>query len=226
MQKVYKVLGIDLGGCMSGNSAYIYAEVIDGKIEVLEAFKEPKHKEHTACQNYIVDLFERLDVDAIAIDAPLSLPLPLISPQTLSAARKGSGEILNPYLFRYTDYFLYATFGLRPMPPAGDRIGRLTARAIALLHHFEYQFPNLTIHGKKIPIYEVYPKQIAHALGFENYKKEPGALLRRFNQKGDLDEHLVDALLCVYGGSKILRGDCIGIVDEAKEEGWCFPVIE
>lgn len=224
MQKVYKVLGIDLGGCMSGNSAYIYAEVTDGNIEILEAFKEPKHKEHTACQKYITDLFERLDLDAIAIDAPLSLPQPLLDPAAESAPREGSGEIINPYLFRYTDYFLYKRFGLRPMPPAGDRIGRLTARAVALLHHFTYQFPCLTIKNRKVPLYEVYPKQIAHALGFADYKKEPQRLLAHFDKKQNMDEHLVDALLCVYGGYKVLKGDCIDIVKEAGSEGWCFPI--
>lgn len=225
MQKSYKILGIDLGGCMSGNSAYIYAEVQAGKIKILEAFKEPRHKDHHSCQNYIIELFERLDLDAIAIDAPLSLPRPLLSPHTPTPPREGTGEIVNPYLFRYTDYYLFDTYGLRPMPPAGDRIGRLTARAVALLHHFDYVFPNLTIKHKKIPIYEVYPKQIAQSLGFQNYKKAPAATLRYFDQTMDLDEHLIDALLCVYAGSKILDGHTVDIVDEAKDEGWCYPIL-
>lgn len=225
MQKNYKILGIDLGGCMSGNSAYIYAEVSDEGIEIIETFKEPKHKDHIACQNYIIDIFERLEIDAIAIDAPLSLPRPMIEPNVLSAPREGSGEIISPYLFRYTDYYIYKTFGLRPMPPAGDRIGRLTARAVALLHHFEYQFPHITIKGKRTPIYEVYPKQIAQSLGLESYKKEPLSTLRHFNQKMDPDEHLIDALLCVYAGAKILDGETVDITDEAKGEGWCFPIV-
>ncbi|MEE8589031.1 MAG: hypothetical protein V3S80_06785, partial [Sulfurimonadaceae bacterium] len=83
MQKNYTILGIDLGGCMSGNSAYIYAQVVNGEIEILEAFKEPKHKDHIACQNYIIDVFERFEVDAIAIDAPLSLPSLLLKPGTV-----------------------------------------------------------------------------------------------------------------------------------------------
>ena len=210
---------------MSGNSAYIYAQVVNGEIEILEAFKEPKHKDHFACQNYIIDVFERFEVDAIAIDAPLSLPRPLLKPDTVITPREGTGEIINPYLYRYTDYFLYKTFGLRPMPPAGDRIGRLTARAVALLHHFDYQFPHITVKGKKIPIYEVYPKQIAQSLGFESYKKEPDSILHHFNQKMTLDEHLIDALLCVYAGAKILDGSTVNIVDEAIGEGWCFPIV-
>jgi predicted nuclease with RNAse H fold len=224
MKKIYNILGIDLGGCMSGNSAYIYAQVSDNKIKIIEAFKEPKHKDHVSCQQYIINIIEKYEVDAIAIDAPLSLPAPLLDPSRVNPPRKGTGEIINPYLFRYTDYYLFKTYGLRPMPPAGDRIGRLTARAIALLHHFEYQFPHITIKGKQVPIYEVYPKQIAQSLSFINYKKTPDNVLKYFNQKSDFDEHLVDALLCVYAGAKILQGVTDDIVEEAKGEGWCFPV--
>ncbi len=225
MQNSYKILGIDLGGCMSGNSAYIYAEITNGTIKILEAFKEPKHKDHISCQNYIVDVFERLEIDVIAIDAPLSLPRPLLNPHTATSKSEGTGAILNPYLFRYTDYYVYKTFGLRPMPPAGDRIGRLTARAVALLHHFDYQFPHITVKKRQIPIYEVYPKQIAQSLGLQGYKKEPKSILEYFNLKMDLDEHLIDALLCVYAGGKILDGDTVHIAEEAKGEGWCFPIV-
>jgi len=224
MKKIYKILGIDLGACMSGNSAYIYAEVSGDSIKIIDAFKEPKHKEHISCQQYIINIFEKYDIDAIAIDAPLSLPAPLLNPKVISPSREGTGEIINPYLFRYTDYYLFKTYGLRPMPPAGDRIGRLTARAVALLHHFKYQFPHIIIHDKKVPIYEVYPKQIAQSLGIQNYKKAPHLVLEHFNAQADLDEHLVDALLCVYAGHKILNGGSTQIAEEAKGEGWCFPL--
>jgi len=224
MQKKWKILGIDLGGCMSGNSAYIYAEVEDKKIDIIEAIKEPKHKEHHSCQAFIVDLFERFEIDAIAIDAPLSLPAPLLHPTDKTTPREGSGEIINPYLFRYTDYFIFKQFGLRPMPPAGDRIGRLTARAVALLHHFNYNFPNITVHTKEIPIYEVYPKQIAQSLGLEKYKKSPDKTLSCFGLSQAMDEHLIDAILCVYGGGKIMDGDAISPPKEAINEGWCFPI--
>jgi len=224
MEKIYKILGIDLGGCMSGNSAYIYAEVSSNGINILEAFKEPKHKDHISCQQYIIDIFKKYDIDAIAIDAPLSLPAPLLNPNIVSPLREGTGEIINPYLFRYTDYYLFKTYGLRPMPPAGDRIGRLTARAIALLHYFEYQFPHIIIEGKIVPIYEVYPKQIAQSLGFNNYKKTPHLVLEYFHEASNLDEHLVDALLSAYAGAKILKGETTQVIEEAKGEGWCFPV--
>ena len=225
MKKIYHILGIDLGGCMSGNSAYIYAQVSGKNIKVIEAFKEPKHKDHTSCQQYIIDIFEKYEIDAIAIDAPLSLPAPLLNPKVLTPPREGTGEIINPYLFRYTDYFIFKTYGLRPMPPAGDRIGRLTARAVALLDYFNYVFPYITINGKQTPIYEVYPKQIAQSLSIDNYKKSPEKVLKYFNQNSLDDEHLVDALLCAYGGAKILNGESVDVVTEAKNEGWCFPIL-
>ena len=210
---------------MSGNSAYLYAQTDGKNITVLEAFKEPKHKDHHTCQTYIIDVLERFEIDAIAIDAPLSLPRPLLYPDTKERPREGTGEIINPYLYRYTDYFIFKKFGLRPMPPAGDRIGRLTARAVALLHHFKYIFPNIMIQGKKVPIFEVYPKQIAQHLSLQNYKKEPLSTLQRLGQTEMMDEHLIDALLCVYGGAKILNGDTLPIPKEAEGEGWCFPVV-
>ena len=226
MQKEYKVLGIDLGGCMSGNSAYVYAMVSADKIEVFDSFKEPRHKDHIACQRFLCDALSRHEIDAVAIDAPLSIPKPLTDPAFQSPPREGSGEILNPYLYRYTDYFLYREFGLRPMPPAGDRIGRLTARAAALLNQNGYRFPHITLGDRKIPLYEVYPKQIAQHLGLTAYKHEPGLLFQRL--KTDLhafDEHLLDALLCVYGGYKVLRGETLYPPEGVTQEGWCFPAV-
>ncbi|MDX1295088.1 MAG: DUF429 domain-containing protein, partial [Sulfurimonadaceae bacterium] len=140
--------------------------------------------------------------------------------------REGSGEIINPYLFRYTDYYIHKTFGLRPMPPAGDRIGRLTARAIALLHRLKYRFPLITLNGKQIPIYEVYPKQIAQALEVTGYKQTPKILFERLKlEEEDFDEHLLDALLCAYCGYHITEGHTAAPPEGVASEGWCFPLI-
>ncbi len=227
MKEEPTILGIDLGGCMSGNSAYIYAKRSDIGINIIERFKEPRHKTPRECAEFLQAALTRHSVDVIAIDAPLSLPKALTDPSAHTPERKGNGEILNPYLFRYTDYFLFERFGLRPMPPAGDRIGRLTARAIEMLHNNHYDFPNITLQGRKIPIYEVYPKQIAQALGLQQYKKAPQQLFEQLHCPVDerLDEHLLDALLCAYAGHEILQGETLYPTEEAAEEGWCFPLI-
>jgi predicted nuclease with RNAse H fold len=226
MTPAFSLLGIDLGGCMGGTSAYVYANVTENGITVTDAFKEPRHKNHEACLEFLVNACGRHEVDAIAIDAPLGIPAALTDPAAPQLPRKGNGEILNPYLYRYTDYYLYHAFGLRPMPPAGDRIGRLTARTAALLHRLKYRFPHLTVGGRKVPIFEVYPRQIAQHLGLEGYKKEPSKLFERLNVTLDpCDEHLLDALLCVYAGSRILQGRTVQPPPGVENEGWCYVVI-
>lgn len=225
MKKVIKVLGIDLGGCMSGNSAYIYAHITRTSFKVIEAFKEPRHKEYSECHHFLLQTIKKFDIDVIAIDAPLSLPAPLLNVHAQRYPREGTGEIINPYLFRYTDYFLFKQFQLRPMPPAGDRIGRLTARAIALLQECSYQMPYIFIQGKRTLIYEVYPKQVAQNLHLKGYKTNPDVLFEMLKIKSfDTDEHLLDALLCAYAGFHIFEGKTVQPPHEALEEGWCYPL--
>ena len=226
MHRKFSILGIDLGGCMSGNSAYIYAEADDSGIRIIDAFKEPRHKEHEACLQFLVDACSRYPVDAIAVDAPLGIPAALTDPDAFQPERVGSGEILNPYLYRHTDYYLHKRFGLRPMPPAGDRIGRLTARCAALKHRLEYRFPHIRIKERHVPLYEVYPKQIARHLDLTGYKENPELLFARLNTKLEhFDEHLLDALLCVYGAHRILTGHTEQPPEGVASEGWCFPVL-
>ena len=217
-------LGIDLGGCMSGNSAYALITWTGKKAEIIELIKEPKHKNHQTCLTFLKELLSNYRFDAIAIDAPFSLPRALIEPTFKAPPRELKGEISNPYLFRYTDYWLYQTYGLRPMPPAGDRIGRLTARMIEMLQYFDYQPPFLTLPQGKVKTYEVYPKQIALALGFDQYKHKTQEVLDSFNISNIDDEHLVDAILASYCASEILHQNTIFPLEEAKDEGWCYPL--
>ena len=220
------ILGIDLGGCMSGNSAYALARYDGSDLKVLEHFKEPKHTNHLECEDYLLKLLSKLKPDIICIDAPLSLPQALVEPSFQAKDREGKGEILNPYLFRHTDYFLYKEFGLKPMPPAGDRIGRLTARCISFLHKLHYNGESINIDGKDVLIYEVYPKQIAQHLNLLPYKKTPQRTLSALGFETSVeDEHIIDALLCVYAGKKILQGNYIDADKETKQEGWCYPII-
>ena len=115
-----RILGIDLGGCMGGTSAYVFLEADGDGVQILDAFKEPRHRNHESCLEFLADACGRHDVEAIAIDAPLGIPSALKDPEAPQLPREGSGEILNPYLYRYTDYWIFRRFGLRPMPPAGD----------------------------------------------------------------------------------------------------------
>ena len=221
-----RILGIDLGGCMGGTSAYVFLEADGDGVRLVDAFKEPRHRDHESCLEFLADACGRHDVEAIAIDAPLGIPLALKDPEAPQLPREGSGEILNPYLYRYTDYWIFRRFGLRPMPPAGDRIGRLTARAVALLHRLDYRFPEVRLRDRRVPLFEVYPRQIALTLGLEGYKQHPEPLFRTLGIAPEpFDEHLCDALLCAYGARRILSGHTVEPPEAVRDEGWCFPVL-
>jgi predicted nuclease with RNAse H fold len=217
-------LGIDLAGCMSGNGAYILVEWTEEKARIISMSKEPKHKNHTECFSYLKNELVNTSAEVIGIDAPFSLPACLQQQTGPLPEREGKGEILNPYLYRYTDYYLYHTYGLRPMPPAGDRIGRLSARMIELFHHFDYDMPLLHLPQGNIPTYELYPKQIALALGYTGYKKHQDKILEIFGIHETLDEHLFDALLASYGAWKISLGHTVHPPSDATHEGWCYPL--
>ena len=219
-------LGVDLGGCMSGNSAYALIQWEGKKARVIELFKEPKHKEHHSCAKFLQEVLSASKCDAIAIDAPFSLPKALLQADFQPPYREAAGEISNPYLFRYTDYWLYKTYSLRPMPPAGDRIGRLTARMIELLQEFDYHAPFIKLPQGKTSIYEVYPKQIALALGYEKYKNKSLEILAEFGITETVDEHVVDAILASYCGAMILEKQTVFPPKEAEDEGWCYPLAE
>lgn len=211
-----RYLGIDLGGCMSGTSAYCLIEGDGKSFTILENVKEPKHKDYQTCHSFLLEKLCSCKAEKIAMDAPLTLPRKLYDKTFNALARDATGEIANPYLFRYTDYYLFKTYGLRPMPPAGDRIGRLTARAMQLLQAKE-------IETLKDCIIEVYPKQIALELGNVHYKKDPHWMERRLEiDLSNLDDHQIDALLAAYAAMMIDLGHTVEAKDD--REGWCFPL--
>ena len=219
-------LGIDLGGCMSGNSAYALVKWKEHKAKHITLIKEPKHKEHHQCSTFLKEILIEYPSDAIAIDAPFSLPRALVDTSFTPLPREGAkGEISNPYLYRYTDYWLYKEYALRPMPPAGDRIGRLTARMIEMLRYFSYHAPSLRLPHGKTPVYEVYPKQIALTLGYEKYRHHKDEILKTFGIDKEVDEHLLDAILASYCAAAILDGKTVFPPREAADEGWCYPLL-
>ena len=192
--KKCRIVGIDLGGCAGNNTALVVLE--DSK--VVEAFRIAK-QEYAKCNQTLAYLVQKSDPHFIGIDAPLSIPRKLYDPDFRSFLEELSeGEITNPYLYRETEYFIYKTFGLRPMPPVGDRIGRITARAIDLVRRL----------GKR-EIFELYPAQIK----------------RRYAINFSDDPHINDAYAAAFGVEKILQGLTLYPIKGCFEEGWIYPVL-
>jgi predicted nuclease with RNAse H fold len=211
-----RYLGIDLGGCMSGTSAYCLIEGDGVDFTIIKNFKEPKHSDYLSCHKYLLNILLESQAYKIGVDAPLSIPRKLYDSSYTPLTRDAKGEVANPFLFRDTDYLLFKVYGLRPMPPAGDRIGRLTARIMQLLN-------DKSIDVIKDTIMEVYPKQIAQALGNVAYKKDPQWVLKRLGMNDDgFDEHQIDALLAAYATMMI----DFGHTDSAakSDDGYCYTL--
>ena len=227
-----KILGIDLGGCFSSNSAFVYCE-IDKKIKFLkEPFLEPKHKSYIECNDYLLKIIKSLSFDILTIDSPFSIPAVLCDKDFKTLKREEEKEISNPYLYRYTDYFIFKKFGIKPMPPAGDRIGRVTARTIRLLRDLNYDGDFVYVNDKKIAVFEVFPRQIGEFLCKKDYKNSKNNILKKLKITSFKDiffknDHFFDALLAAYGGYEIIKSNTIyPINDKIKKEGWIYPVIK
>ena len=85
------------------------------------------------------------------------------------------------------------------------------------------------LHDKRIEYYkdkiqEVYPKQIAQALGNVEYKKDIKWIYQRFPQLStELDEHQIDAFLAAFAIMNIDRGHTQN--PPLKSDGWCYPLV-
>ncbi len=192
-----RIVGVDLGGCAGDKTAIV---VLEGE-DVLEAYRLKKARSYEQCNDELKYEILRYQPDYIGIDAPLSIPRKLYDPTFKSLLEEiEEGEITNPYLYRETEYFIFKVFGLRPMPPVGDRIGRITARALHFLHEF----------GRE-RVFELYPAQI----------KERYSTIKDFNK----DPHICDAYAVALGVQKILQGYTIYPAGDLFQEGWIWPVL-
>jgi len=222
-----RFLGVDLGGCRSQTTAVVEASFClkTYACTLHHTAMLPATSTHHACNEQLMQTLSGTAAEHIGIDAPFTLPNALLNKPMNELERTSTLELDNPYLYRYTDYFIYKFFQLKPMPPAGDRIGRLSARMVELFSNLRYEPPTLYTPNKK-QLYEVYPKQVAQALGVTNYKKNYARLAQRFALKRPLEnEHLYDALLASFAACMIAQGRTIFALPKYLDEGWCYPIV-
>jgi len=228
--------GVDLSGWLGGTtSVAIIESTPNTPLQIKALFQESSlHPQWKTLSN---DYKDKLLIEAIldhspkmiAFDAPFSVPAPLCNMQEPYYEIQSTGrELHNPYIYDNSARFLYELTGLKVMPPAADRIGRITARMIALQHRFSH-----VIHFQKSPpltheycgAFECYPKAILKALIPEvpPYKKErwdeakadlisaisPFFKNKMLNEQLHNDD-LFDALLAALGAYSIaIHGVCL-----------------
>lgn len=125
-------------------------------------------------------LFDKIlsfNPQVIAIDAPFALPSKLIGKDEKywEDTKNITSELKNPYIYDNSARFIYAKTKQKPLAPASDLIGKLTARMLHLQNHYEdLNFvKNATFDKSKQQIIEVYPKATLELLAHHipPYKK-------------------------------------------------------
>jgi hypothetical protein len=178
----------------------------------------------------IISYIKQKNIHYVAVDAPFHLPEILVckDPAPLYLPENLSLELQNPYIYDNDARFLYEKTGLKPMPNAADRIGRLTAR----MQHIQQLGTDSLLFAKgiDIPIYngkpilfECYPKiLIQHFVkkvppykkeGWKKYKSELCEMLKKyinFDEHQVLNDDLFDAIITVLSAKYIIKNGFLG----------------
>ena len=171
--------------------------------------------EADSTEEWIRTLLGYCDVDiradcppvVMAIDTPLGFSQPF---QQLVSGRGAAGDIgtsaSNPYLFRYTEHFLFR-HGLKPLSPIKDMIGSQATKGMHTLARFapEVAATGVWHDGTALTAFEAYPSackpssQLRELL--QRYRSEPAMTQAEAWRTGGFNfgidhEDKRDALLC------------------------------
>jgi predicted nuclease with RNAse H fold len=182
----------------------------------------------------------------LALDAPLGWPAEFGPRLARHQAGGPVPEAPARFFSRATDRFVHRTFKKRPLDVGADRIARTAHAALSLLDAVRrdtgHPLP-LAWTPQFVPcpaVIEVYPAAtlLGHGLpstghkGAENHRARrriEGVLEEAFvpplqHAVESMNEHQVDALLCVLAGLDFLRGVALPPEDDAlaRQEGWIW----
>ncbi len=167
-----KIIGLDLAGVETRPSGFCTLEGMKAKTCLVYTDEE------------IVQKIEKINLEIIAIDAPLSLP----------EGRKSIEERTNVHL-RECDRELLRR-GIKFFPITLGPMRKLTKRGIRLKRILE---------NKGFKVIEVYPGGAQDVLGIP--RKQQG--LEQLRIKGltqEMNDHELDAVTCAYVGKLFLEG--------------------
>lgn len=187
------LVGVDFGSKTAGTTVLAHLSD-DGEVRLFAS------KKGSDADQFLEELIEDIQPNAVGIDAPLSLP---------AVYRHVGGY--DDFHYRVCDRLAGA------MSPLF--LGGLTARAMRL--HFIWQ---------EMPVFEVYPKLLAQHLGLDmkRYKKDGAYLadaqqvwMAAWNQKVRLERdvqnwHELDALLALMSTERIIHGKAVEMGEEAE----------
>lgn len=204
------VVGIDLA---AGHGTTEVASLSLASLNSKPYFDQSKHRPAVSDEEIVAAVVSYLPA-VIAIDAPLSLPAPVMRSLTTLAPSgsehghvcsfaggahnsRTSGPPLSPYLRAAERDPIWSRLGVRPFPVSF--LGGLTFRAIALLPALRAALPH-------VPIVEVFPSGSARALGLHVYDTAATSRQKRLAKTSPLArEALRQALSSHIVGMPVLR---------------------
>ena len=141
-----KYIGVDLGAWMSNKTRIAICKLDENENLILETIEKEKSKKSdnplVRNQRLISDLVKYADKNAIiGIDAPFAIPYYLYNPLETEDITEDiynpkeiiKGELLNKLIFDNSARFVYEKTNQIALAPAGDKIGKMTARMVHIV---------------------------------------------------------------------------------------------
>ncbi len=170
--------GVDLGGWYGEKTRIAILEK-RAKLSLLALVPEASEREYERRNARLMDYILGYGPSLIAFDAPFAIPTPLTGGEEPFYPLETSTqhELQNPWLYDNSARFVYEKSALKVMAPAGESIGKLTARML----HLQKEFPEVDfvrtpcLDPEKLQAIEVYPKATLSQLLTERVPAYKGA---------------------------------------------------
>lgn len=133
-------------------------------------FMTPEEKNKRLVDYIIKHNTADTDKMIVGIDAPFAIPCHLCSSvetennkELLYNPNDKNGELINQFIYDNSARFTFSVTGEKVLAPAGDKIGKMTARMVHMVQNYKNELniiktPHLDIQSKKISTIEVYPR--------------------------------------------------------------------
>ena len=173
-----KYIGVDLGAWYGNKTRIaILEENEDDRLNLLSIEREEMKEPMERNERLVESLLKEADNNAIiGIDAPFAIPYYLYNPletkdtsEELYNPDKLTGELANQLIFDNSARFLKKITNEKALAPAGDKIGKMTARMVQIVGKYTEQLniirtPNLDTDVQTIATIEVYPRATLYQL--------------------------------------------------------------
>jgi predicted RNase H-like nuclease len=220
--KIY--IGIDLGTWYSNKTRIAVLEYNGKKLEIKDIIKEENKIDPFEKDKKLITFIDKYKKNKlIAIDSPFSIPQYLSSvskdkEELYNPSKTIKGELANQYIYDNSARLVYLKTRVKPLAPAGDKIGKITARMNHIIQKYGKRLNVLKqpIYNKKMQIatIEVYPRATLSLLNdkipkykgrfFKNEKEKLFKILNnfiddnKFNKIETDDDY--DAVVCALTG--------------------------